>query len=582
VELSLGFKIIIQAIAVILSATLISYFVLKAKRTLLLGSLILCQITIFLWSLGQIIELLAPTVEFKWRIVLLEYIPISYIGLFWFIFCMLYTGKEFIYKKVILILLFVVPVISYTMILTNKYHHLFYLSFHLTTRVYGILFWVHILINYVFLFTGAISIVSYTRNKAEIEKKQSLLLILTVVIPVTSNILVIFKIVSFGIDITPVSFAISLLLFSIAIFRYRFFNLATFALRGIVEDMVESIIVVDKYNKITDYNKSMVKEFSKYLSTRLNCEIVDISDFIDRIKEDIKNEKISKEIINDIKTNVNESIIGEIIVSSIEEKTYRVSIKPVKDKKHRVLGKIITFTDITNYKKLLDELQSKNQELLAMNEYLKEYSNTVEELAITKERNRFSMDMHDTLGHTLVMLNKLIEMGVILCDMDIEKAKETFEKARELSKEGANQIRESISGLVLENFTTQDIANSIRSMVSVFEKCGVKVNLIIDGSLESISSKYTNTIYRICQEALTNSQKHGKATEVNIILRFSDKVIQIYIIDNGVGCKRIDKGYGLNGMENRVIDLNGDIMVGSDGESGFNIHVELPYLGRKE
>ena len=144
-----------------------------------------------------------------------------------------------------------------------------------------------------------------------------MLLILTVVIPVTSNILVIFKIVSFGIDITPVSFAISLLLFSIAIFRYRFFNLATFALRGIVEDMVESIIVVDKYNKITDYNKSMVKEFSKYLSTRLNCEIVDISDFIDRIKEDIKNEKISKEIINDIKTNVNESIIGEIIVSIV-------------------------------------------------------------------------------------------------------------------------------------------------------------------------------------------------------------------------------------------------------------------------
>ncbi len=78
--------------------------------------------------------------------------------------------------------------------------------------------------------------------------------------------------------------------------------------------------------------------------------------------------------------------------------------------------------------------------------------------------------------------------------------------------------------------------------------------------------------------------KHGKATESSIILKFSENIIKLFIFDNGIGCKKlcVEKGFGLQGMQQRVKVLNGDIKFGSDGKKGFNIHVEIPLLITEE
>ncbi|HEX3043602.1 MAG TPA: hypothetical protein VHY08_02520, partial [Bacillota bacterium] len=60
------------------------------------------------------------------------------------------------------------------------------------------------------------------------------------------------------------------------------------------------------------------------------------------------------------------------------------------------------------------------------------------------------------------------------------------------------------------------------------------------------------------------------------ILRFSTSGYEIYILDNGVGCENIMKGYGISGMEERVCRLNGQIKYGSDENAGFTIHITIP------
>jgi signal transduction histidine kinase len=87
---------------------------------------------------------------------------------------------------------------------------------------------------------------------------------------------------------------------------------------------------------------------------------------------------------------------------------------------------------------------------------------------------------------------------------------------------------------------------------------------------------YSKVIFRVCQEALTNSLRHGKAKNVNIILRSSGNKLSLFIFDDGCGCSQIKKGFGLSGMEQRVKDLGGTLVFGSDGESGFNIRMEIP------
>jgi hypothetical protein len=63
---------------------------------------------------------------------------------------------------------------------------------------------------------------------------------------------------------------------------------------------------------------------------------------------------------------------------------------------------------------------------------------------------------------------------------------------------------------------------------------------------------YFDVVYRVYQEALTNSLRHGKAQNVSIIIRLSNHRIATSILDDGCGCDTLQKGLGLTSMEQRV------------------------------
>jgi signal transduction histidine kinase len=218
------------------------------------------------------------------------------------------------------------------------------------------------------------------------------------------------------------------------------------------------------------------------------------------------------------------------------------------------------------------------QKLTQANEKLKEYSSTIEELAVSRERNRMARDVHDTIGQTLSMLMTLLQVSIVSCKKDSKGIEENLNNAVKITKEGLNEIRRSISGLVPEKLEGNSLYDALNSLVTDFESLGMKVELSVNKMGQNVDALYSEVIYRICQEALTNSVKHGKATEVNIIIKFIDSVIKLFIFDNGLGCKSKSSGngFGLKGMKQRVETLNGVIKCGSDGEKGFNIHVELP------
>jgi signal transduction histidine kinase len=113
-------------------------------------------------------------------------------------------------------------------------------------------------------------------------------------------------------------------------------------------------------------------------------------------------------------------------------------------------------------------------------------------------------------------------------------------------------------------------------MIDDFKPSGMDIDFTYEGFSSFVSANYSKVIFRVCQEALTNSLRHGKAKHVNIILKLNDNKIKIFIFDDGCGSPNIKKGFGLSGMEQRVKDLDGNIVFGSDGESGFNIRLEIP------
>lgn len=576
-------KIFLQSISVVLSLSMVIYFLIKGKKSSLLYSYILCQVIIFTWSVGQILVLTSSSVTAKWNAVLLEYAAICFIAFAWLMFCLLYTYCRLLAKKRLIYFLFLPPAISYILILTNNFHHLFFSSFTHTQTVLGPLFWLHTIISYVYVLTGTAILIRYSISHMGYARKQSILLIFAVSIPLVANMIYLVSIrfglnlIDHEVDITPVSFAFSLLLFAVAAFKYRFLNIVPIALRKIVQNLNESILVVDSVNKIDSFNKSFVYTFAGSDQIKIYDNI---NKFIKILKDNIIVSPETETLIRSIKYESKVNVIGELTLLYPKRKCFNVSIQPIFGNNGEFLGRIILFSDITEYKKLLDEVNEKNSELSALNDQLSEYAQTVEELAITKERNRFARDVHDTLGHTMTLLISLLEVSSITCKKDPVKTEEKLTEALKAARDGLKELRRSIKGLEPETLQSNDIISSIKKMIEDFKPSGMKIDFSHDGMENFSYIVYSKVIFRVCQEALTNSLRHGKAKNVNIILRSSGNKLSLFIFDDGCGCSQIKKGFGLSGMEQRVKDLGGTLVFGSDGESGFNIRMEIP-LSRK-
>lgn len=572
-HLSFETGMILQSVSVVLALITITYFLIKGKFTPILRSYIWCQILILIWSAGQIFQLTSPNEHYENLFIRAEYFSICFIGLCWLIFSLRYTNNRIAYKKAITRLFYIPPIFFYSAVLTNNLHSMFFISEAGGRRVYGPLFWAHTFITYAYLIIGTFLLVRYSIRQMGYARKQALLLILAVSVPFVANIIYLTRRIVSEVDITPVTFAVSLLLFSVAAFRYRFLNIVPIAFRKIVDNMKEAAVVVDAFNKIVNYNNSFEKIFIKSEQLKIND---DISDFIEILKPDMKMGQDAEKIFFAINNVYTGNFTGELNILFPEKRSYTVSIQPIYSKKKEILGRVISFNDITEYKKLLDELNDKNEELSAMNEQLKEYAATVEELAIIKERNRFARDIHDTLGHSMTLLIALIEVSSITCRKDPDKTEEKLAEAVKIAREGLKELRRSISGLAPEKLESGNLISALNKLVSDFRASGVSVEFTAEGLEGCFKPAWSDVVYRTCQEAMTNSLRHGKARNISLILKVTGSILKLFIFDDGCGCETINKGYGLTGMEERIKSINGKIVYGSDGESGFNIRAEIP------
>lgn len=571
--------ILLQSISIILSLSMIVFFLFRGKKTHLLLSFLSCNALIFIWSTGQILVFFSQTSNIRKISTIYEYTAIIFISLSWLMFCLNYTYNRLLLKRWLIILLFIPPALTYTALLTNDYHNLFFSPVIISNTYFGPLFWIHVAISYIYLTIGTIILLKSSFSHYGYTRNQSILLVIASIIPFAANILYfvnrLFKLEIFSTqyDITPLSFSLTLLIFSIATFKYRFMNIVPIAFKKIVHNLNELIVVVDSMNRIDNFNKSFENMFS------LNGELKiydNINKFIKVLKDNVVYTPDTENLIKSIKSETTVNATGELILSTPEKKCFHVNIQPIFGHKHEYLGRIVIFNDVTEYKNLLDEVHEKNIELSAMNDQLSEYAEKVEELAVIKERNRFARDVHDTLGHTMTLLISLLEVSSITCKQDPVKTEEKLSEALKAARNGLMELRRSIKGLEPEKLEEENIISSIKKMIDDFKPSGMDIDFTYEGFNSFSNPTYSKVIFRVCQEALTNSLRHGKAKHVNIILKLVDNKIKLFIIDDGCGSPSIKKGFGLSGMEQRVKDLDGDIVFGSDGESGFNIRLEIP------
>lgn len=179
-----------------------------------------CEGMVVVWCVSQILQMMAKTKEELTAVYLIGNIGICFLGAAWFCFALSYSGKAV--KGLSLYLPGVLSVFHYLMVLTNDLHHLYYIEFTADKIQHGPLFFTNVVSTYFLTIVG--SVILY-KNMNRGERLARRLVVASVLVPVVLNAIYLSGLVRPSFDITPLGFAISVVLVTRATWKYRFMNL---------------------------------------------------------------------------------------------------------------------------------------------------------------------------------------------------------------------------------------------------------------------------------------------------------------------------------------------------------------------
>ncbi len=239
---------------------------------------------------------------------------------------------------------------------------------------------------------------------------------------------------------------------------------------------------------------------------------------------------------------------------------------------------VVAFTQMAlNEEKARREVERLVGELEVANQRLREYALQVEELAIARERNRLAREIHDGVGHYLTTIHMQIQAARAVSASNPDRAQEVLAHAQNLSQEALADIRRSVAALRTGPEDGLPLPLQIYKVVQNCEMGGLSAELKVNGSPRRLSPQATLTIYRTAQEGLSNAGKHANASQVYILLDYSDaKMVRLSIQDDGQGADHLDGGFGLMGLRERVNLLAGEFEVSSTPGQGFRLMVGVP------
>lgn len=224
------------------------------------------------------------------------------------------------------------------------------------------------------------------------------------------------------------------------------------------------------------------------------------------------------------------------------------------------------------------EINELNDKLSEANKELQQLANIKEKMGETKERNRIAREIHDTIGHSLMAISVGVDASLTIIEKNPIAAKKQLLAVSVAAQEGIADIRRSVSTLRPDTPGAHRLNQQLSHLVDkTVSTTGIEIKF---NCAEKITAEEDeeNAIFRVVQESITNSIKHGKATEINISITLEDSNIIILIKDNGIGCTHIVSGFGMMHMSERISMLQGTLNYFSD--KGFIVKAIIPI--RKE
>lgn len=218
---------------------------------------------------------------------------------------------------------------------------------------------------------------------------------------------------------------------------------------------------------------------------------------------------------------------------------------------------------------------------------LAEAARSVEE-ARAQERQTLARELHDRVVQPMVALVSAMDalpQQALIADL----LADWMLASKNLAREALTALRDVVAGLHTHPYEMQALPSALlKYLAPPFQSRGVRVTVDSHDWPDYLPPEWAFHLYLTVREAVVNAEKHGRASEINVLLRGEAERLDLVISDNGVGFQRSrprqkkadtalsGNGLGIANMVDRTRLLGGSLTLDSSPGKGARVNITIP------
>jgi signal transduction histidine kinase len=240
-----------------------------------------------------------------------------------------------------------------------------------------------------------------------------------------------------------------------------------------------------------------------------------------------------------------------------------------------VMAAFLLGTNVRNRRHALSSLRRRAEQL----EHERDQQAVI---AAADERTRIAREMHDVVAHSLSVMVTLSEGAARKQATEPDRANAAMRQVSTTGRQALDEMRRLLGVLRTEDtrhsLAPQPGIAQIDALLEQVRTTGLAAALTVTGTPVTLPPGAELTVYRIVQEALTNTLKHAVyPTRVGVALTHLPGSVTVEVHDDGVRRPVAGTvGHGLTGMRERAAVYGGTLSAGSDPAGGWRVHAHLP------
>ncbi len=207
------------------------------------------------------------------------------------------------------------------------------------------------------------------------------------------------------------------------------------------------------------------------------------------------------------------------------------------------------------------------------------------QVAAAAERARIAREMHDIVAHNLSVIVALADGATYAMDSSPERAAEATQRVAATGRQALLEMRRLLGvlreGPVAQPLSPQPRLDRLEELLVQVHAAGIPVTMELDGDPDELPEGIQLAVFRVVQEALTNTLKHAaRPTSAHLALDCRPGRVELEITDTGGAESSIEPhapgaGRGLRGMRERAAAYGGRLDAGPAANGGWRVHLSL-------